>query len=177
MLLLPSTAPKGKPELIVAHNTSSSSIYLSWRPPAVETIFGEFLGYRIIYHPRDSKPENVNEIWLRENTVEVSEFDRVRKCAIVCSEETTNHSWQRAIDISSGCRVGVRVRERREMKMESKCLLLRWKKSSPRLSNKSHFQFSSLVAFCSAIDEHTVYLKQGKPNRNVWEWTTPGEVD
>lgn len=57
---------------MVAHNTSSSSIYLSWMPPKPETIFGEFLGYRITYRTRDVKPENTNEIWLRENTVEVS---------------------------------------------------------------------------------------------------------
>jgi hypothetical protein len=65
-------APIGKPELMVAHNTSSSSIYLSWMPPKPETIFGEFLGYRITYRTRDVKPENANEVWLRENTVEVS---------------------------------------------------------------------------------------------------------
>jgi hypothetical protein len=56
---------------MVAHNTSSSSIYLSWMAPKPETIFGEFLGYRITYRTRDVKPENANEIWLRENTVEV----------------------------------------------------------------------------------------------------------
>lgn len=58
--------------MTIAHNTSSNSIYLSWKPPAADTIFGEFLGYRITYWARDVKPENVNEILIRESSVEVS---------------------------------------------------------------------------------------------------------
>lgn len=65
-------APIGKPTITVAHNTSSNSIYLSWRPPSADEIFGEFLGYRITYHARDVKPENVNEIFIRDSSVEVS---------------------------------------------------------------------------------------------------------
>lgn len=67
-----STAPIGKPVISVAHNTSSNSIYLSWKPPSADEIFGEFLGYRITYHARDVKPENVNEIFIRDSLVEVS---------------------------------------------------------------------------------------------------------
>lgn len=66
------TVPVGKPVMTIAHNTSSNSIYLSWKPPALDTIFGEFLGYRITYRARDVKPENVNEILIRESSVEVS---------------------------------------------------------------------------------------------------------
>lgn len=64
--------PAGKPTITTAHNTSSSSIYLSWKPPPLDTIFGEFLGYRITYHARDVKPENINEIFVRDSSVEVS---------------------------------------------------------------------------------------------------------
>lgn len=59
--------------MTIAHNTSSSSIYLSWKPPPSDTIFGEFLGYRITYRARDVQ-ENVNEILIRESSVEVSKF-------------------------------------------------------------------------------------------------------
>lgn len=59
--------------MTIAHNTSSNSIYLSWKPPPPDTIFGEFLGYRITYHIREVKMENViNEILIRESSVEVS---------------------------------------------------------------------------------------------------------
>ncbi|XP_013779211.1 tyrosine-protein phosphatase 99A-like [Limulus polyphemus] len=46
-------APDGKPTILSAHNTSSSSIRLQWAPPPKDTINGEFLGYRIVYRPRD----------------------------------------------------------------------------------------------------------------------------
>lgn len=58
--------------MTIAHNTSSNSIYLSWKPPPSDTIFGEFLGYRITYRARDVKLENINEILIRESSVEVS---------------------------------------------------------------------------------------------------------
>ena len=44
--------PSGKPIITAAHNTSSTSIQLTWRPPAQDTIHGEFLGYRVAYKPR-----------------------------------------------------------------------------------------------------------------------------
>ncbi|KAG5673474.1 hypothetical protein PVAND_003519 [Polypedilum vanderplanki] len=66
--------PAGKPTITTAHNTSSSSIYLSWKPPEFDTIFGEFLGYRITYHARDVKPEVVNEIFVRDSSVESHEI-------------------------------------------------------------------------------------------------------
>jgi hypothetical protein len=65
------TVPVGKPVMTIAHNTSSNSIYLSWKPPPSDTIFGEFLGYRITFRARDVQ-ENVNEILIRESSVEVS---------------------------------------------------------------------------------------------------------
>ena len=67
-----STVPIGKPVTTIAHNTSSNSIYVSWKPPPLDTIFGEFLGYRITYRARDLKPEKVNEIFIRDSSVEVS---------------------------------------------------------------------------------------------------------
>lgn len=66
------TVPIGKPVTTIAHNTSSNSIYVSWKPPPLDTIFGEFLGYRITYRARDLKPEKVNEIFIRDSSVEVS---------------------------------------------------------------------------------------------------------
>ena len=39
--------------MTAAHNTSSTSLYLSWQAPEMNTIHGEFLGYKISYRPRD----------------------------------------------------------------------------------------------------------------------------
>ncbi|CAD7089966.1 unnamed protein product [Hermetia illucens] len=64
--------PIGKPVTTIAHNTSSTSIYISWKPPPPDTILGEFLGYRITYRPRDKSPSSVKEIYLRDSTIEVS---------------------------------------------------------------------------------------------------------
>ncbi|XP_023221800.1 tyrosine-protein phosphatase 99A-like isoform X2 [Centruroides sculpturatus] len=48
--------PDGKPTIIGAHNTSSSTIRIQWAPPPRHSIHGEFLGYKISYRPRD-RPE------------------------------------------------------------------------------------------------------------------------
>ena len=45
--------PSGKPTITAAHNTSSTSIQLVWRPPSKNSINGEFLGYRISYRLRN----------------------------------------------------------------------------------------------------------------------------
>ena len=45
--------PSGKPRVTAAHNTSSTSLFLSWQAPDLNTIHGEFLGYKISYRPRD----------------------------------------------------------------------------------------------------------------------------
>jgi hypothetical protein len=66
------SVPTGKPVTTIAHNTSSSSIYISWKSPPPDTIFGEFLGYRITFRSRDKNPENVKEIYIRDSTVEVN---------------------------------------------------------------------------------------------------------
>ena len=34
--------PTGRPQVTVAHNTSSTSIYLEWTPPPTGSIHGEF---------------------------------------------------------------------------------------------------------------------------------------
>ena len=47
------TEPSGKPRVTAAHNTSSTSLYLSWQAPELNTIHGEFLGYKISHRPRD----------------------------------------------------------------------------------------------------------------------------
>ncbi|XP_022250012.1 protein sidekick-2-like, partial [Limulus polyphemus] len=61
-------APDGKPTIISAHNTSSSSVRLQWAPPHKDTINGEFLGYRILYRPRD-RPGVERERILRNSSL------------------------------------------------------------------------------------------------------------
>lgn len=65
-------APSGKPVITTAHNTSATSLHISWRPPHHDTIHGEFLGYRITYRPRDRSDRAFEEIYIRDPTVEVS---------------------------------------------------------------------------------------------------------
>lgn len=67
------TAPIGKPVTTIAHNTSATSIYISWKPPPPDTILGEFLGYRITYKVRDRNADPV-EIYIRDSSVEVDIF-------------------------------------------------------------------------------------------------------
>jgi len=58
--------PSGKPTITAAHNTSSTSIRLSWRPPAKSKLHGEFLGYRVAYKPRDASREEGGDDQLQE---------------------------------------------------------------------------------------------------------------
>ncbi|KAL9899426.1 protein tyrosine phosphatase 99A isoform 2-T2 [Glossina fuscipes fuscipes] len=67
-------APTGKPVPTSAHNTSSTSVYIAWKPPPPDTILGEFLGYRITYRPRDRNPNDTKEIYIRDSTVESHEI-------------------------------------------------------------------------------------------------------
>ena len=46
--------PSGTPTITVAHNISSTAIYLAWEPPHTLTINGEFLGYKLSYESRSS---------------------------------------------------------------------------------------------------------------------------
>ncbi|XP_055699332.1 tyrosine-protein phosphatase 99A isoform X3 [Phlebotomus papatasi] len=66
--------PTGKPVATIAHNTSATSIYISWKPPPADTILGEFLGYRITYRPRDKNTDDVKEIYIRDSSVESHEI-------------------------------------------------------------------------------------------------------
>merc|ERR1719471_1790638 len=54
--------PSGKPAVLAAHNTSSSSIYLEWSAPPPATLHGQFLGFLINYRPRDTSPTQSQEI-------------------------------------------------------------------------------------------------------------------
>lgn len=64
--------PDGKPQVTSAHNSSSTSIYLNWKPPPKSSIHGEFLGYRLAYKQRDdTSSESVQEIFLRDPSIEV----------------------------------------------------------------------------------------------------------
>ncbi|CAG9855543.1 unnamed protein product [Phyllotreta striolata] len=60
--------PEGHVTITNAKNRSSSSVYFSWLPPPRDSVFGEFLGYRISYKPRTS-PQDKKEIYLRDPTV------------------------------------------------------------------------------------------------------------
>lgn len=57
--------PEGKPTIVHAQNTSSSSIRIQWKPPPKHTIHGEFEGYRITYRPRDRPEEESREVTIR----------------------------------------------------------------------------------------------------------------
>jgi len=46
--------PSGKPTITAAHNLSASSIKISWRPPNISSINGEFLGYQVSWKARSS---------------------------------------------------------------------------------------------------------------------------
>uniref|UniRef100_A0A182T576 Fibronectin type-III domain-containing protein n=1 Tax=Anopheles maculatus TaxID=74869 RepID=A0A182T576_9DIPT len=70
-------APTGKPVTTIAHNTSATSVYISWKAPPPESILGEFLGYRITYRPRDYHTDDVKEIYIRDSAVEVRN-DKIR---------------------------------------------------------------------------------------------------
>ena len=63
--------PDGKPQVTAAHNTSSTSISITWKPPPRSSIHGEFLGYRLAYKKRDTGAEFVHEIFLRDPNIEV----------------------------------------------------------------------------------------------------------
>lgn len=67
-----SAVPIGKPITTIAHNTSATSLYISWKPPPPDTILGEFLGYRITYRTRDKHTNDLREIYIRDSGVEVS---------------------------------------------------------------------------------------------------------
>ena len=65
--------PDGKPVVTSAHNASSTSIYVTWKPPPKSSIHGEFLGYRLAYKERDdnSGSDTLQEVFLRDPTIEV----------------------------------------------------------------------------------------------------------
>ena len=63
--------PSGKPSILAAHNTSSTSIYLEWSAPGLHTIHGQFQGYLITYRPRDTSPEKAEEFRITDPTATV----------------------------------------------------------------------------------------------------------
>ena len=60
--LISISGPSGKPRVTAAHNTSSTSLFISWQPPDLNTIHGEFEGYKISYRPRDIAQAKAIEI-------------------------------------------------------------------------------------------------------------------
>lgn len=69
----------------LAHNTSSTSVRISWKPPPTDTIHGEFLGYRITYRARDKQPEDIKEIYIRDSNVEVCAVINLNYDFVCCS--------------------------------------------------------------------------------------------
>ena len=67
--------PSGKPTITAAHNTSSTSIQLIWRPPPKSSINGEFLGYQISHRPRnDNSSGNVLTVQQQIKDPEVTQY-------------------------------------------------------------------------------------------------------
>ena len=64
--------PSGKPRVTAAHNTSSTSLFISWQPPDLNTIHGEFEGYKISYRPRDIAQAKAIEIPIENPKAKVS---------------------------------------------------------------------------------------------------------
>ena len=67
--------PSGKPSVLAAHNTSSSSIYLEWSAPAPASLHGQFLGFLLTYRPRDTSPAQSREVRITNPAVTVSNRD------------------------------------------------------------------------------------------------------
>ena len=58
--------------MTAAHNTSSTSLFISWQPPDLNTIHGEFEGYKISYRPRDIAQAKAIEIPIENPKAKVS---------------------------------------------------------------------------------------------------------
>ncbi|XP_063603042.1 tyrosine-protein phosphatase 99A-like isoform X3 [Penaeus indicus] len=64
--------PEGKPIFTAAHNASSTSLQLHWKPPSRSTIHGEFLGYKITLKPRDvpdARQDQIVRVTIKDPTV------------------------------------------------------------------------------------------------------------
>jgi hypothetical protein len=70
------SVPDGKPTITTAHNTSATSIHISWRAPPRDSIHGEFLGYRVAYRQRDRSAQPLKEINIRDPNVNVSTHEK-----------------------------------------------------------------------------------------------------
>lgn len=70
--------PSGKPTITAAHNTSSTSIQLSWRAPHPSTLHGEFLGYRIAFKPRNAGQDLVQEVLIKDPGISKYTIQRLR---------------------------------------------------------------------------------------------------
>ena len=74
--------PSGKPRVTAAHNTSSTSLFLSWQPPDLNTIHGEFEGYKISYRPRDVAQAKAIEIPIENPKAKVRLTFKVEKITL-----------------------------------------------------------------------------------------------
>ncbi|KAF2362294.1 Fibronectin type III, partial [Trinorchestia longiramus] len=75
--------PEGKPVFTSAHNTSSTSIELHWKPPPLNTIHGEFLGYKLTLQPRYDDVTNPPPPNVLRDTIEIEIKDPKRTSTVV----------------------------------------------------------------------------------------------
>ncbi|XP_018025351.1 tyrosine-protein phosphatase 99A isoform X2 [Hyalella azteca] len=75
--------PEGKPVFTSAHNTSSSSIELHWKPPPLNTIHGEFLGYKLTLQPRYDDVTNPPPPNVLRDTIEIEIKDPKRTSTVI----------------------------------------------------------------------------------------------
>ncbi|XP_037087916.1 tyrosine-protein phosphatase 99A-like [Pollicipes pollicipes] len=63
-------APAGKPAILAAHNTSSTSVRVRWRPLSKEELRGEFQFYRITYRERSNVSSRIRELRIKDERVQ-----------------------------------------------------------------------------------------------------------
>ena len=84
--------PSGKPAVVAAHNTSSTSIYLEWSAPGLHTVHGQFQGYLITYRPRDTSPGQAEEVRIPDHTATVGiEFAGDNTSVTIATAEPHTH--------------------------------------------------------------------------------------
>ena len=71
-MLFSSSAPSRAPDIITAHNSSSTNLIVTWSHLSKQNLNGEPLGYKVTYHPVGLK-RNVNIVIVNyTNTTELA---------------------------------------------------------------------------------------------------------
>ncbi|XP_037086730.1 neuronal cell adhesion molecule-like [Pollicipes pollicipes] len=63
-------APSGKPAILAAHNTSSTSVRVRWRPLSSQELRGEFQYYRITYRERGAAKDSAKELRIKDERIQ-----------------------------------------------------------------------------------------------------------